>query len=199
MESLKVNHRYYINKDTFEITRKDDGYTVSRYLRANGYEVHLGYYHPTGLQFHSHYLSRLIAIQWIPNPHNWKYVKHKDGDRKNNSIDNLYWAQNRRQTYTQATDTSKNLSDIADYERLKKEAYDLREIVFDGYNYDLKSEPYMLLGLLKFLNVEKIRNIYGMCEETFVQTKQKRFKKPMIRAHAYHWNRFLSHINTKKI
>jgi hypothetical protein len=37
-------------------------------------------------------LHNLIAKAFIPNPNNYKFVKHKDGNNKNNSIDNLFWS-----------------------------------------------------------------------------------------------------------
>lgn len=43
-------------------------------------------------QPYSFMLSHLVAITYIPNPNNYKYVNHKDGNPKNNCIDNLVWA-----------------------------------------------------------------------------------------------------------
>jgi hypothetical protein len=40
----------------------------------------------------NHYVSRLIAICFIPNPLQLKYVKHKDGNVKNNKATNLIWS-----------------------------------------------------------------------------------------------------------
>lgn len=48
--------------------------TNSGYLRAGKYLVH-----------------RLLAETYIPNPNNYKYVNHIDGDRLNNDLDNLEW------------------------------------------------------------------------------------------------------------
>ena len=39
----------------------------------------------------SFYLHRLIAIQFIPNPENHKYVGHRNNNKHDNRIDNLYW------------------------------------------------------------------------------------------------------------
>jgi hypothetical protein len=36
-------------------------------------------------------LHRLIAKYFIPNPNNYTFVNHKDGNKHNHSIDNLEW------------------------------------------------------------------------------------------------------------
>ena len=33
-----------------------------------------------------------MALEFLPNPHNKKFVDHIDGDRKNNNLSNLRWA-----------------------------------------------------------------------------------------------------------
>lgn len=37
------------------------------------------------------YLHRIIAETFIPNPNNLKCINHKDGNKLNNSIENLEW------------------------------------------------------------------------------------------------------------
>ena len=37
-------------------------------------------------------LHRVLAITFIPNPHNYPNVKHIDGNKLNNAIENLIWA-----------------------------------------------------------------------------------------------------------
>ena len=49
------------------------------------------YFVKINLDGKSYYLHRLIAIQFIPNPLNYKYVGHRNNDTLINRIDNLYW------------------------------------------------------------------------------------------------------------
>lgn len=44
----------------------------------------------TGKQ-ENQYIHRLVAFHWIDNPKNKKEVNHKDGNKLNNSADNLEW------------------------------------------------------------------------------------------------------------
>lgn len=36
-------------------------------------------------------VSRLVADFFLPNPNNYKYIRHKDGDVFNNNVENLEW------------------------------------------------------------------------------------------------------------
>lgn len=47
-------------------------------------------------------VHRIIAMTFIPNPHDLKEVNHKDGNKKNNTVENLEWVSssgNKRHAY----------------------------------------------------------------------------------------------------
>jgi hypothetical protein len=39
-----------------------------------------------------HYIHKLVAREWVPNPEEKKCVDHRDGDRTNNHFENLRYA-----------------------------------------------------------------------------------------------------------
>lgn len=44
------------------------------------------------LNFYSNFIHRLVALTFIENPNNYPTVNHIDGNKKNNTVDNLEWA-----------------------------------------------------------------------------------------------------------
>ena len=40
-------------------------------------------------------VHHIVALAWIPNDLGYRYVHHKNGDRQDNRVDNLYWSNDR--------------------------------------------------------------------------------------------------------
>lgn len=39
---------------------------------------------------------QLVALYFVPNPNEWEFIRHKDGNKRNNHYTNLKWVPNAR-------------------------------------------------------------------------------------------------------
>lgn len=98
------------------------------------YRVHIGN------KMHS--VHRLVALAFIPNPDNLPEVNHKDGNKANNSVNNLEWttgSQNVRHSVANGLSTTKlKYDDIQNIKNLyasgKYTYYDLAEMYNVSYS-----------------------------------------------------------------
>lgn len=61
---------------------------LHRWLSTNPHKIFE--YLQVHLRKKTHRLNRVIATTWIPNPDNLPCVGHKDNNRANNRVENLY-------------------------------------------------------------------------------------------------------------
>lgn len=79
---------YEITKDG-QVINKTNGHVLKPQPNGKGYlRVSIG----GKLQF----VHRLVATQYIPNPDNLDQVNHIDGNKLNNSVENLEWVSNQQ-------------------------------------------------------------------------------------------------------
>lgn len=71
-----------------DIVRVQTGHRLKPSIAKNGYYVVALWDKNKGK---SHYIHRMIAEAFIPNPKGFKTVNHKDGNKLNNDISNLEW------------------------------------------------------------------------------------------------------------
>lgn len=86
---IKQNENYSINENG-EVRNDAKGTLIKPHInKKTGYKyVSLW----IGGKEKRHTIHRLLAEAFIPNPQNKPTVDHKDGNRQNNSLDNLRWA-----------------------------------------------------------------------------------------------------------
>lgn len=68
--------------------KRPEAFKLKPRLNGNGY-YRIGLY-KDGIKYERR-LNRLVAMVYIPNPDNLPCVCHKDNNRTNNRVENLYW------------------------------------------------------------------------------------------------------------
>ena len=75
-------------------------------------------------------IHRLVAQAFIPNPNNYPIVNHKDGNRLNNSVENLEWctqSHNVKESYRLGIEKP-NLTNLGKFGKLNKKAKKIKQI-----------------------------------------------------------------------
>lgn len=93
---VKGYEGYYMVSDRGRVINALTGKELRPGLASNGYlTVCLGYANDKnsrGRCTKSIPLHRVLAEAWIPNPYGKEEINHKDGNKLNNSLENLEWA-----------------------------------------------------------------------------------------------------------
>ena len=78
-------------------------------------------------------VARVVALSYLPNPNKYMYISYKDGDKRNNSIENLEWSPTMmlEDTNTQIPMESRTEFTVEDISRLK----DIISDIVDSKNY----------------------------------------------------------------
>lgn len=78
-----------------QYNRKLDEHILHTYDNGRGYQILS--LNKDGQQT-NHKVHRIVAEAFIPNPNNYPVVNHKDGNKKNNNVDNLEWTTHQQNT-----------------------------------------------------------------------------------------------------
>jgi len=121
--------KYYdITKDGKCINKKTN-YIKKTFISNSGYERVSLWINGKNKKFSIH---RLVAIKYLENPNNYKYINHKDGNKLNNNVENLEWCtvqENTKHAYennlikpktTKVVQYSKNMEKIKEWNSIKE-------------------------------------------------------------------------------
>lgn len=84
-----------------EVINLTNGNLVKPYVKDNHLWIALNY---KGKRVQAK-LGYLMALLYLPNPKNYKYLTYKDGNMKNVSINNLAWVSEKNKKTSQNLDT----------------------------------------------------------------------------------------------
>lgn len=90
------------------IVRKNDGSPIKTHKDKDGYLVMTLYTKSKGSR--PYRVHRFIAEELIPNPANKPHVNHIDGNKSNNSLDNLEWCTAKENEFHSRNILGKNIS-----------------------------------------------------------------------------------------
>lgn len=122
------------------IVRNWESKPIKVIINPRGYAVVNLYLNRKMKQYRIH---RLVAISFIPNPHNKPYVNHLDGVKSNNNINNLEWCtsqensihavktgllQNSSRKGDQHNTFKVTFSEVQEIRKLRKQGYSLTDI-----------------------------------------------------------------------
>jgi len=107
------HYKRYSVSDTGFVRNDKTGTMIKMQLNSNGYK-RVRIYNDTKREYKQCLVHRLVAFAFVPSIEDKPHVNHKDGDKKNNAVDNLEWCC-RSENMQHAYDTgiiSKKLSDV---------------------------------------------------------------------------------------
>lgn len=121
-----LNKDYIVNKEGTIFSKRKEIYLKPNTIKGGYLQVALG--------SKSYLVHRLVAMTYLNNPLNYKYVNHKNGIKTDNRLENLEWcshSQNIKHAYN--TGLMSNKGDCARHKKLSSDVVrKIRELYQTG-------------------------------------------------------------------
>lgn len=147
-----------------EVRNKETKHVKS--LRSSGKGYMRVTLYPSGITYSIH---RLVAEAFLTRKEGTTCVNHKDGNKKNNAVENLEWCTPKQNT-RHAIDVIKTMT-VADWSGIKNPEHKLDY----GLVYSIK------YGLLGQLNNHRLHKMLGVEEETIRRIKVNELWKHVVK------------------
>ena len=134
-------------------------------------------------------VHRLVALAFIPNPHNYPVVNHKDENKSNNNVDNLEWCTQSYNLSYREGQRKRRMKKIEMYDRTTGEYLRTFDSIDEasrtmGINRTTicnvaagKPNNHSAGGYIWRFADEKVRRKRGLCDEIVVLDKYPRKRK----------------------
>lgn len=181
----------------YEITNTGEIYSIARKVKGRDGNIYpfpakhktkslnksLGYFTVTLYKNNQEvklYIHRLVALAFIPNPHNKPEVNHIDGDKTNNHASNLEWVTSSENSYHASNTGLRVYTNRLTY----SEFIDCLKSVISGESYGSLSKrvPYKVPYLsTKLRKIAKELGIEHLLNESLHLQKQNRARENGIK------------------
>lgn len=130
IEGVLYKDRYLVTRDGRIFTYKEK----SGLWREQKARDHSNGYSRVVINRKDEYVHRIVAMCYLDNPRKCNEVNHKDGNKKNNNIDNLEWctrSENNKHAFQTGLRSYEELSVIANSEKQHEAAKKRRKLTFE--------------------------------------------------------------------
>lgn len=130
LTTLKGNEKYLITEEGEVYSTYRDRYLKKYAAQCGYYMINIKLY---GEATRPHYIHRLVAETFIPKIEGKTFVNHKDGNKLNNSVENLEWCTNQENLdHAWATGLCKHGEDTSQAKLTEQDVVLICEMFQDG-------------------------------------------------------------------